>query len=125
MQTTIGTTTTYHGTEHRYLKGYQVRIIAVIKGAAAPDYDADAEGATTACDRREQTGREHRRCESEGRHSEGGRNLTDEEDLVRAGGVTADDRVEVQPWIEKEGRFSFVSSDPRAIDLACFAHLAR
>ena len=97
MQTTIGTTTTYHGTEHRYLAGYQVRIIAVIKGAAAPDYDADAEGAY----------------------------LTDEEDLVRAGGVTADDRVEVQPWIEKEERFSFVSSDPRAIDLACFAHLAR
>ena len=97
MQTTIGTTTTYHGTEHRYLAGYQVRIIAVIKGAAAPDYDVDAEGAY----------------------------LTDEEDLGRAGGVTADDRVEVQPWIEKEGRFSFVSSDPRAIDLACFAHLAR
>ena len=97
MQTTIGTTTTYHGTEHRYLKGYQVRIIAVIKGSAAPDYDVDAEGAY----------------------------LTDEEDLGRAGGVTADDRVEVQPWIEKEGRFSFVSSDPRAIDLACFAHLAR
>ena len=94
---TIGTTTTYHGTEHRYLAGYQVRIIAVIKGAAAPDYDADAEGAY----------------------------LTYEEDLGRAGGVTADDRVEVQPWIEKEGRFSFVSSDPRAIDLACFAHLAR
>ena len=34
-------------------------------------------------------------------------------------------RFEVQPWIEKEGRFSFASSDPRAIDLACFADLAR
>jgi hypothetical protein len=35
--------------------------------------------------------------------------------------VTADDRIEVRPWIEREGRFSFVSSDPRAIDLACLA----
>jgi len=39
--------------------------------------------------------------------------------------VTADDRVEVQPWLEAEGRFSFVASDPRAIDLACFASLKR
>jgi hypothetical protein len=39
--------------------------------------------------------------------------------------VTADDRVEVQPWLAAEGRFSFVSSDPRAIDLACFASLTR
>ena len=94
---TIGTTTTYHGTEHRYLKGHPVRVVAVIKGAAAPNYDADADGAY----------------------------LTDDEDIARAGGVTAADRVEVQPWIEREGRFSFVSSDPRAIDLASFAHLAR
>ena len=93
----IGTTSIYHGSEHGSLQGYRVRIIAVIKGAAAPDYDADADGAY----------------------------LTDDEDIARAGGVTAADRVEVQPWIEKEGRFSFVSSDPRAIDLACFAHLAR
>jgi hypothetical protein len=49
--------------------------------------------------------------------------ITDEEDLVRRGGVTAGDRVEVQPWIEKEERFSFVSSDPRAVDLACFSDL--
>ena len=94
---TIDTTTTYHGTEHRYLAGHKVRIIAVIKGAARTDYDPDADGAY----------------------------LTDDDDIARAGGVTADDRVEVQPWIEKEGRFSFVSSDPCAIDLACFAHLAR
>ncbi len=94
---TIGTTTTYHGTEHRYLSGHRVRITAVIKGAAGPDYDPDAEGAY----------------------------LTDDEDIARAGGVTADDRVDVQPWIEREGRFSFVSSDPCAVDLACFAHLTR
>jgi hypothetical protein len=39
--------------------------------------------------------------------------------------VTADDRIEVQPWLEAESRFSFVTSDPRAVDLECFAHLRR
>ena len=95
MKKTIGTVTTYHGSEHRYLRGHQVRIVAVIKNAARPDYDPDAEDGY----------------------------ITDEEDLVRRGGVTAGDRVEVQPWIEKEERFSFVSSDPRAVDLACFSDL--
>ena len=96
MKTTLGTVTTYHGNERRYLRGHQVRIIAVIKNAARDDYDPDADDGY----------------------------LTDEEDIARRGGVTADDRVEVQPWIEKEERFSFVSSDPRAIDLDCFKHLA-
>jgi len=27
--------------------------------------------------------------------------------------------------MEKEGRFSFVTSDPRAVDLACFRRLAK
>ena len=81
---TLGTTTTYDGTEHAYLRGHKVRIVAVLKNALRAD-----------------------------------------EDLERAGGVTADDRVEVQPWLAAEGRFSFVSSDPRAIDLACFASLKR
>jgi len=92
----IGRTTTYHGTEHAYLKGYTVKIIAVIKNAARPDYDPD----------------------------EDEQYITGEEELARAGGVTAADRIEVQPWIEKEGRFSFVSSDPKATDLECFAGLA-
>ena len=87
---TIGTTTTYHGTEHRYLKGHPVRVIAVFKGAAAADYDPDADGATTASERSEETGREYRRYESEGRHSEGGRNLTDDEDIARAGRAQRD-----------------------------------
>ena len=85
--TTIGTTTTYLGSEHGYLRGYHVRIVAVLK----------VDGSF----------------------------IKDEEDLVRAGGVTADDRVEVQPWLEAEGRFSFVTSDPRAVDLTCFEHLKR
>jgi len=94
---TLGTTTTYDGTEHRCLRGHELLIVAVMKNALRADYDPDKDG----------------------------QYITDERDLERAGGVTADDRVEVQPWLEAEGRFSFVSSDPRAIDLACFASLKR
>ena len=95
--TTLGTTTTYDGAEHAYLRGHKVRIVAVLKNALRADYDPDRDG----------------------------QYIRDEEDLERAGGVTADDRVEVQPWLAAERRFSFVSSDPRAIDLACFASLKR
>jgi len=98
MAKILGSTTTYHGTEHPYLKGHKVRIIAVLKGAARPDIDVDCPDCA---------------------------HIDDEDDLARAGGVTADDRIEVQPWIEKEGRFSFVTSDPRAVDLACFRRLAK
>lgn len=90
----LGIVTTYHGNDHPYLRGHKVRIIAVFKNAARPDYDADAEDGY----------------------------LNDDDAIAH---VTADDRVEVQPWIEKECRFSFASSDPRATDLECFAHLAR
>jgi hypothetical protein len=96
MAKILGSTTTYQGSEHRYLKGYAVRIVAVIKNAARDGYDADNDPY-----------------------------ITDDDDLARAGGVTADDRIEVQPWMEKEGRFSFVTSDPRAVDLACFCTLAK
>ena len=95
--TTLGTTTTYDGAEHAYLRGHKVRIVAVLKNALRADYDPDRDG----------------------------QYIRDEEDLERAGGVTADDRVEVKPWLAAERRFSFVSSDPRAIDLACFASLKR
>jgi len=98
MAKILGSTTTYHGTEHPYLKGYKVRIVAVLKNAARPDIDVDGPDYA---------------------------HLSDEDDLARAGGVTADDRIEVQPWMEKEGRFSFVTSDPRAVDLACFRKLAK
>jgi hypothetical protein len=94
MAKILGSTTTYHGTEHPYLNGYRVRIIAVLKNAARPDIDVDGPDYA---------------------------HISDEDDLARAGGVTAADRLEVQPWMEKEGRFSFVTSDPRAMDLACFA----
>ena len=98
MAKILGSTTTYHGTEHPYLKGYKVRIVAVMKRAAAPDFDHD---------------------------SDEYRYLRDEDDLARAGGLTADDRVEVQPWLEGEQRWSFVTSDPRAIDLALFRELTK
>jgi hypothetical protein len=95
--TTLGTTTTYDGTEHAYLRGHKVRIVAMLKNALRADYEPDRDG----------------------------QYIRDEDDLERAGGVTAEDRVEVQPWLAAEGRFRFVSSDPRAIDLACFASLKR
>ena len=98
MAKILGSTTTYHGTEHPYLNGYRVRIIAVLKNAARPDIDVDGPDYA---------------------------HISDEDDLARAGGVTADDRLEVQPWMEKEGRFSFVTSDPRAVDLACFKKRAK
>ena len=97
MAKILGSTTTYRGSEHPYLKGYKVRIVAVMKRAAAPDYDPDRDGS----------------C------------LRDEDAIARAGGVTADDRIEVQPWLAAEQRWSFVSSDPRAIDLACIRGLTK
>ena len=95
MKNVIGTITTCISNEHRYLRGHQVKIIAVIKGAADPDLevDDDYDIATT------------------------------DEELARLGGLEVDDRVDVQPWLESEGRFSFVSSDPKATDLACFEAL--
>lgn len=50
--------------------------------------------------------------------------LQDDDAIRTAGGVGPRDRVEVTPWLEQKGRVSFVTSDPRAIDLACFADLA-
>jgi hypothetical protein len=92
----LGVVTTYHGSEHSYLRGQKVRIVAIIKNAArGDDCSLDADNAY----------------------------LKNDADIHRYGGVTVNDRVEVQPWIEKKGRFSFATSDPRAIDLAAFAHL--
>lgn len=89
MARIIGAITRYDGTEHSYLRGLKVRIVAVLKGTAAPNRDPDADYP----------------C------------LRDEQDVLRSGGLTEHDRVEVQPWIEEEGRFSFVASDARAVDL--------
>ena len=50
--------------------------------------------------------------------------LTTEEAVRAAGGVGRDDRIEVAPILPKEG-LSFVTSDPRAVDLKCFEGLRR
>lgn len=97
MARTIGTITTYDGSEHPYLRGHELRVVAILPRAAAPDFDPDCEG----------------------------RVLRDDDEVGHAGGVTAHDRVEVQPWLEREQRWSFVTSDPRAIYLACFRHLLK
>jgi hypothetical protein len=49
--------------------------------------------------------------------------VNDEEELARLGGVTAEDRIDVQP-IDRKGRQSFVHVDPKAIELEAFKHLA-
>ncbi len=98
MKKVIGTVTTYHGDEHPYLKGHKVRIVAVLHNAAKPGIDVDGPDYAI---------------------------YQDDRDIAQAGGVTAHDRIEVQPWLEKEGRYSWVTSDPRAVDLACFAHLKK
>ena len=51
--------------------------------------------------------------------------ITDEDELTKAGGVTADDRVEVLPYLKKQKRFSFVRSDPKATELDCFKKAAK
>ena len=43
--------------------------------------------------------------------------IRDDDELARRGGVKASDRIEVQPYIESEGRFSWVTNDPPATDL--------
>lgn len=97
MARTIGTITTYDSDEHPYLRGHKLRVVAVLPRAAAADFDPDRDG----------------------------RVRRDDDEIERAGGVTADDRIEVRPWLEREQRWSFVTSDPRAIDLACFRHLLK
>jgi hypothetical protein len=56
--------------------------------------------------------------------TEGCEYLTTEDAVQAAGGVGPDDRVEVGVILPNEG-LSFVTSDPRAIDLEAFRFLAR
>lgn len=87
----IGAVTTCDSSdEHPYLRGYTVRIVAVLRG---DDDDGEV--------------------------------IRDDQRLADLGGVEPGDRVEVQPWLAAEGRFSFVASDPLASGLAMFAHLGR
>lgn len=89
MKQVIGQETAYTGSEHPHLVGYRIKVIAVFKGAAAPDFDPDRPGML----------------------------ITDDATLAQNGGLTTDDRVEVLPWIAKERDWSFCSSDVRVGDL--------
>ena len=88
MTKIIGSTASYRGEEHPTLRGYKLQIVAVLKNAARKNLDEDDYAY-----------------------------IKDEDELIQAGGLTSDDRIEVAPWIEKEQRYSFVTSDPRAVDL--------
>lgn len=86
----IGRRTTYHGDEHRYLRGHEVVVVAVLKDAL--------DGGEYA-------------------------SLRTEEAVRAAGGVSANDRLEVAPFLPNEGRLSFATSDPRAVDLGAWKSL--
>ena len=86
----IGKVTKYQGAEHPYLRGLKVRIVAVLKSAAGANRDPDEAYET----------------------------LRHDEAVTRSGGITEQDRLEVQPWVESKCRVSFVTSDARAVDLA-------
>lgn len=94
MDKIIGRITTLVGLgEHPYLRGHKVKIVTVIKGFGSDNPDKVAI-------------------------------LTTDAEIEAAGGVRRTDRVEVTPWIDVDGgRWSFVTSDPLACDLECFAHL--
>jgi hypothetical protein len=86
----LGLRTTYTGSEHPYLNGIEVVVVAVLKDALV---------------------------------THDGLYLTTDEAVSAAGGVGPDDRVEVQP-ILPDGQQSFVSSDPKAVELDCFRSLS-
>ena len=90
----IGTTTTYVGDEIPGLRGSRVRIFGVMRGALRPGVDVDADDYF----------------------------VSDDATLLRLGGVTKDDRLDVA-HVRADGTASFVHCDPRALDLECFAHL--
>lgn len=86
---TIGTITTYDGDEHPALRGHEVKVVAILTDAAAPNRDPDAGYAV----------------------------LTTDAAVAERGGLGPHDRAEVVPWLAQAGRFSFVGYDPRVTDL--------
>lgn len=96
MKKIIGEATTYQGFDHPYLAGRVVRIVAVLKSKGRPEL---------------------------GLVSDDYDHLDDDAEIARAGGVTFYDYLEVEPWIEHAGRFSFASSDARAMDVELFQNL--
>ena len=96
MDKIIGSITTLVGLdEQAFLRGHDLRIVTVLRGLDAQNPDPD-----------------------------GVKILKTDAEIEAAGGVRGTDRIEVQPWIDVDGgRWSFVTSDPRACDLECFAYL--
>ena len=88
---TIGTITTYIGTEIPGYTGTRVRIFAVLRNALRPDVDVDTDGYL----------------------------VNDDAELERLGGVTKNDRLDVA-HVREDGSTSFVHRNPRAVDLECF-----
>lgn len=89
----IGTITRYVGHEFPHLRDRDIKIVVVLKNLAKLGVSYDSEDFDM---------------------------VHTDEGIVKAGGVTADDCIEVQPWMDDEKRFSWISSDPVATDLACF-----
>ncbi len=78
------------------LKGCKVRIVGVLSRALCRDVDIKAPDFY----------------------------VNDETRLKHLGGVTAHDRMDVQPMLVS-GETSFIHLDPRAIDLEAFVHLKK
>lgn len=89
----IGTVTVYVGDEFPGDRGNRFRIVGVCRGALLPDVDIDADGYL----------------------------VTDNERLTELGGVTKNDRIDA--LYVGAGDRGFVHTNPKAVDLALFAHL--
>ncbi len=89
----IGTTTMYVGEEFLGDRGDRFRVVGVYRGALLPDVDIDVPGYL----------------------------VTDNERLAELGGVTKNDRIDA--LYVGAGARGFVHTNPRAVDLALFAHL--
>jgi len=100
MKKVIGTVTKYIGTELPGLTGEKVLITAINRLEARPDYSYDDE------------------------HEDPDHYVGTDEHLDSLGGITAADRVDVQPFSDRFNAWSFVHYNPKAIDLECFAGLA-
>ena len=93
----IGKITKYIGKEKPYLHGRPVRIDQVAKNAANPLHH----------------GKSHDIWE-----------ITDNDAVLRSGGVTRYDRIAIRGWYEEDQIWSTFSFDAAAVELECYAHLA-
>lgn len=95
LEPIIGAITTYVGSQIPAAQGRRVRIVGVLRGALCNHADMDLDS----------------------------NYVTDNATLMELGGVTKEDRVEVL-FLRPDGSTILGRYDPRAVDLALFAHLA-